>query len=187
MYLLVYYKHKNMDLIRFIIREEVSKLISEASHKKEKERRRAAKRQYDDDDERHIENIFKAMKGKYPSKNDKELAIMAQRLYDKEQASKNKKLRLKGVGGTVKLISKDDYERKNVKSSAANAEQIRMRIDQENTDIAAVARKVFPHHTDEGAQSQLRKILNGDRPMTKRVASILSDMISSGQIAVKKD
>jgi hypothetical protein len=33
----------------------------------------------------------------------------------------------------------------------------------------------------------LRKILNGDRPMTKKVANILSDMISSGQIAVKKD
>lgn len=187
MYLLVYYNTKNMDLIRFIIREEVSKLISEASYKAQKAKRRSAKIQYDDDDERHIKNIFKAMKGKYPSKSDKELAIMAQRLYDKEQLSKNKKLRLKGIGGTVKLISKDDYDRKNVKSSAANAEQIRMRIDQENTDIAAVARKVFPRHTDEGAQSQLRKILNGDRPMTTRVANILSDMISSGQIAVKKD
>lgn len=176
-----------MDLIRFIIREEVSKLISEASHKAQKAKRRSAKRQYDDDDERHIEDIFKSMKGKYPSKTDKELAIMAQRLYDKEKADSNKKLRLKGVGGAVKVVSKDDWDRKNVKSSAANAEQIRMRIDQENTDIAAVARKVFPRHTDEGAQSQLRKILNGERPMTTRIANILSDMISSGQIAVKKD
>jgi hypothetical protein len=176
-----------MDLIRFIIREEVSKLISEASHKKEKNRRREAQRKYDDDDERHIDNIMKALHGKYPSKTEREISIMAQRLYDKEQASKNKKLMLKGVGGTVKVVSKDDYDRKNVKSSAADAEQIRTRIDPENTDIAAVARKVFPRHTDEGAQSQLRKILNGERPMTTRVANILSDMISSGQIAVKKD
>jgi hypothetical protein len=176
-----------MDIIRMIIREEIENVLSEASHKKQKHKRLDAKRQYDDDDERHIDNILKSLKGKYPGKSDIELGIMAQRLYDKEQESKNKKLKLKQVGGGVKLVSKDDYDRKNVKSSAADAEQIRTRIDQENTDIAAVARKVFPGHTDEGAQSQLRKILNGERPMTKRVANILSDMISSGQIAVKKD
>ena len=45
--------------------------------------------------------------------------------------------------------------------------------------------KVFPNHTEEGAQSQLRKILNRERPMTKDVASKLEKMISSGQLAVK--
>ena len=58
-------------------------------------------------------------------------------------------------------------------------------IDQEKTDIAAVAREVFPDHTDEGAQSQLRKILNGERPMTEPIAEKLRSLIAKGQVAVK--
>ena len=39
------------------------------------------------------------------------------------------------------------------------------------TNIAAIARELFPDHTEEGAQSQLRKILNGERPLTNKIAS----------------
>lgn len=67
----------------------------------------------------------------------------------------------------------------------ADASSIRNQIDMENTDIAAVARKVFRDHTEEGAQSHLRKILNGERPMTVRVGNKLMKMISRGKIAVK--
>ena len=149
-----------MDFIKLIIEEEVNKLISEASHKAQKKKRLQAKYKRDDDDEKHIDNIMKMLKGKFPHKSDRELRFDAQDIYDEEQRKKNRKLMLKQVGGAVKLVPKHDWDRNNVKSSAANAEQIRSRIDQENTDIAAVARKVFPRHTDEGAQSQLRKILN---------------------------
>lgn len=59
------------------------------------------------------------------------------------------------------------------------------RIDQDRTNIADVAREIFPDHTDEGAQSQLRKILNHERPMTTPIARKLVNMIASGKVAVK--
>lgn len=176
-----------MDLIRKIIREEVEGLILEASHKSQKLKRREGHRKYNEDQERRIMNIFNKLQGKYHDKSEYELARMAEKIFDKLENKRKRFFTRKLRGGGKERVSRDEYDSKNLKSSAANAEQIRTRVDQENTDIAAVARKVFPHHTDEGAQSQLRKVLNGDRPMTKRVASILSDMISSGQIAVKKD
>ena len=43
---------------------------------------------------------------------------------------------------------------------------------------------VFPDHTKNGAQSQLRKIMNGERPMTNDVANKLNKMISRGNVAV---
>jgi hypothetical protein len=51
--------------------------------------------------------------------------------------------------------------------------------------MAAIARELFPDHTEEGAQSQFRKIVNGERPMTKRIASKIEKMIAAGEIAVK--
>lgn len=178
-----------MDFIRQIIREEVENLLSEAGFLRQKNERRHGSKKYSKEDWAKVNLIYKKLKEKYgSSRSNKELVAKAEEEFDKILKRRLVKYRTrKKKGGGKERYSYDDYESKNIKSSAANAEQIRTRIDQENTDIAAVARKVFPGHTDEGAQSQLRKILNGDRPMTKRVANILSDMISSGQIAVKKD
>ena len=89
-----------------------------------------------------------------------------------------KKIKAETTGSTVS-------ERKNRKISNGDADSIRRTIDTEKTNIAAVARELFPDHTDEGAQSQFRKIINGERPMTKNIASKVEKMISSGQIAVK--
>ena len=103
-----------------------------------------------------------------------------------KKSSKDKTKRFKKTkGGGREEYDFKEYERKNAKSDHASASQIRTSIDMENTDIAAVARSVFPNHTDEGAQSQLRKILKGERPMTTRVARKLKGMISRGRIAVK--
>jgi len=178
-----------MDLIKLIIREEVNRIISEADHIKQKHSRRNGGQKYSKEDWDKVNLIYKQLKGKYGDTiPNKELIKKAEKVYDNELKKRMVRYRTRNKkGGGKERYSYDEYESKNIKSSAANAEQIRSRIDQENTDIAAVARKVFPGHTDEGAQSQLRKILNGERPMTKRVANILSDMISSGQIAVKKD
>ena len=55
----------------------------------------------------------------------------------------------------------------------------------DKTNIASVARDLFPDHTEEGAQSQLRKILKGERPMTDRVASKLGKMVAGGKVAKK--
>ena len=95
-----------------------------------------------------------------------------------------KKLRRTKNGGKI-YYDYNDYERKHRKISKGDSDSIKNTVDMENTDIAAVARSVFPDHTEEGAQSQLRKILTGERPMTKDVASKLEKMISRGQIAVK--
>jgi len=178
-----------MDLIRLIIREEVNRLISEGGYKRQKNERRHGKRKYSKEEWKKVNLIYNKLKEKFGNtKSNKELVAKAEDEFDKILAKKLiKYYTRKKKGGGEEYYSYNDYESKNIKSSTADAEQIRTRIDQENTDIAAVARKVFPGHTDEGAQSQLRKILNGERPMTKRVASILSDMISSGQIAVNKD
>ena len=103
----------------------------------------------------------------------------------KEFKLKKKKKIRKKKNGREELYDYDDYQIKNKKISAGDATSIINTIDTEKTNIAAVARELFPDHTEEGAQSQLRKILNGERPMTKKIASKLEKMISAGKIAVK--
>ena len=106
-------------------------------------------------------------------------------LHKHKKKDKPKKKLRKKKGGGKEYYNYDDYEMKNKKISQGDASSVRGSIDTEKTNIAAVARDLFPDHTDEGAQSQLRKILNGDRPMTKKLASKIEKMISRGQIAVK--
>ena len=110
---------------------------------------------------------------------------------DKEAEKKRKKkedkpdMRRKLVVGGSKMYDYDDYQEKHKKVNTADYNKIADSIDQEKTDIAAIAREVFPDHTDEGAQSQLRKVLNGERPMTEPVAEKLRELIAKGQVAVK--
>lgn len=108
-------------------------------------------------------------------------------LHDKKKhAEKPKKKKIRKLaGGGEEVYDYDDYERKNKKISTGDANSIRQTIDTEKTNMAAVARELFPDHTEEGAQSQFRKIINGERPMTKNIASKVEKMISGGQIAVK--
>lgn len=91
----------------------------------------------------------------------------------------------KGKQGSEEVYDYDEYEEAHKKVNDADEKVLVNMIDQEKTDIAAVARDIFPDHTDEGAQSQLRKILNGERKLTDDVAGKLRKMISSGKIAVK--
>lgn len=135
-----------------------------------------------------IRNLLKKYKGK--GKNDMSKEDLRQKLkLKKKYSEKNKK---KGSKRTRKLknggkmyYDYNSYEQSNRKLSKADADSIRLSINMDTADIASIARKIFPKHTDEGAQSQLRKILNGERPMTKPVASKLQKMISRGQIPVK--
>ena len=106
-------------------------------------------------------------------------------MQNRNKDSQDKKKYRKRKGGGKEYYDYHDYELKNKKISLGDASSIRNTIDTEKTNIAAVARDLFPDHTEEGAQSQLRKILNGERPMTKNIASKIEKMISSGQIAVK--
>lgn len=105
--------------------------------------------------------------------------------HKKDKEKPNFKIR-KLSYGRESVYDYDDYKRKHREVSKSDMNSLRDMIDQEKTDIAAVAREVFPDHTNEGAQSQLRKILNGEREMTKDVFIKLNGMIASGQIAIKK-
>ena len=131
-----------------------------------------------------IKSLLKAFKGKSNLSQDD---LRKERKLKKkaEKAKKGtKKLRRTKGGGKV-YYDYNDYERKHRKLAKGDTDSITDTVDQENTDIAAVARNIFPDHTEEGAQSQFRKILNHERPMTKDVASKIERMISRGRIAVK--
>jgi hypothetical protein len=131
-----------------------------------------------------IKGLLKAFKNKSNLSQDD---LRKERKLKKkaEKAKKGtKKLRRTKGGGKV-YYDYNDYERKHRKLAKGDTDSITDTVDQENTDIAAVARNIFPDHTEEGAQSQLRKILNHERPMTKDVASKIERMISRGRIAVK--
>ena len=131
-----------------------------------------------------IKSLLKAFKGKSNLSQDD---LRKERKLKKkaEKAKKGtKKLRRTKGGGKV-YYDYNDYERKHRKLAKGDTDSITDTVDQENTDIAAVARSIFPDHTEEGAQSQIRKILNHELPMTKDVASKIERMISRGRIAVK--
>lgn len=140
-----------------------------------------------------IRSLFKAFKKNNRHKKDGEGEMKTKDEIRKERklkkkAAKDKKGRKKLrklVNGGSKYYDYDDYEKKHRKLSKGDIDSVTDTVDQDNTDIAAVADDIFPDHTKEGAQSQLRKILNHERPMTKDVASKLEKMISRGKIAVK--
>lgn len=79
----------------------------------------------------------------------------------------------------------DYYKEVNKELAKGDYDSIVDRIDQDRTNIADVGRELYPDHTDEGAQSQLRKVLNHERPLTRPIARKIVNMIASGKIAVK--
>ena len=168
------------DFIKNIVNEEINKAIISGNIILESKK---------DEKIEIVRRKLKALKNKYKNKgySDKEALKKAIKKYkEKLKKRKEKELRRrKKRGGGTDLYDYKRYKELNRDVSSGDYKQLTDRIDQEKTDIAAVAREVFPKHTDEGAQSQLRKILNGERPMTNRVAQKLEDMISAGQIAVK--
>ena len=87
--------------------------------------------------------------------------------------------------GGRKFYDYDEYREKNPIVDKGSINNIVGKIDMERTNIASVARDIFPDLTDEGAQSELRKILLGERPMTKHVAEKLSKYALEGKIAIK--
>lgn len=98
--------------------------------------------------------------------------------------NKKKFIRRKTVNGGDNFFDYDEYERAHTKTTKSDADAIRKNIDLDNTDLRQVAMDVYPDHTKNGAQSQLRKVMNGERPMTDDVANKLNKMISRGNVAV---
>lgn len=149
-----------MNKIDNIIEESINRVITEDSN-------------------RDLANLIRKFLGR--QKKKKILHAPKKRKHGEKHKKKLRKL----ANGGKEYYDYDDYEMKNMKISKGDANTVRNSIDTEKTNIAAIARILFPDHTDEGAQSQLRKILNGERPMTKKIAAKIEKMISRGQIAVK--
>lgn len=152
-----------------IINEQIVNFINESSEKKD---------------------IAKLFKKYFSKKSPKKARSQKEKEKEKErkrESKKNKKdiRKRKLVGGGEADYDYDYYKEKNRKVSTADANNIIDTIDQDLTNISAVGQKVFPGHTEEGAQSQLRKVLNGERPLTKPVANKLSKLMANGKIAVK--
>lgn len=87
--------------------------------------------------------------------------------------------------GNTERYDYNKWKEEHGEEDLASMNDIRNKVDMEKTNIASVAREVHPDHTDQGAQSQLRKELNGERDMTTDVARKLNKMVDAGQIAVK--
>lgn len=125
------------------------------------------------------------------SNNNNEIKSMIDNYFSnkgkKASKTKDKKdIRLRKLAkGGKEYYDYGDYALKNRKISTSDANSIRGTIDTEKTNMAAIARILFPDHTEEGAQSQFRKIINGERPMTKPIAQKIEKMISRGEIAIK--
>ena len=162
----------NREIINNIINEEINKVITEDSNRELARliRRFLGKKNKKDNDEPQ-RAPKKREHGEKPKKRDPHEKFM-------------KKLRKLAKGGSA-FYDYDTYQRFNGKISAGDATLIRNIIDTEKTNMAAIARILFPDHTDEGAQSQFRKIINGERPFTKRVATKIEKLIAGGQIAIK--
>ena len=162
-YIITFVNNFIMDYIGQIIREEVDKLI-------------IAEKVYKPGQEEAFKKI-RSLQLKYQHKgySDKEALNKAIKKYkEKLKKKKESEFRLKKKkGGGRERYNYSRYKEKNRDVSSGDYRQLADRIDQDNTDIAAVAREILPDHTDEGAQSQLRKILNGERPMTSVIAQRL--------------
>ena len=162
----------NREIVNNIISEEINKVITEDSN-------------------RELARLIRKFLGKKNKKGNDEPLRAPKKREDGEKPKKKdphdksvKKLRKLAKGGST-FYDYDTYQRFNGKISAGDATLIRNIIDTEKTNMAAIARILFPDHTDEGAQSQFRKIINGERPFTKRVATKIEKLIAGGQIAIK--
>ena len=137
--------------------------------------------------EKYVNESLVGEKTSTKNRGNKEISdLISDYLRNRKPSKKKKKKKLRRTKNGGKMYyDYNDYEKKNPKISMGDANSIRNSIDTERTNIAAVARDLFPDHTEEGAQSQFRKIINGERPMTKKVASKIEKLISRGKIAVK--
>lgn len=107
---------------------------------------------------------------------------------DEDDEKKKKKDRFKTkklTGGRHETYDYDEYKKAHKTTNAADTDELRGQIDMKRNNIKDIAQWVHPDHTPEGAQSQLRKELTGERDMTDDVALKLERGIDSGKIAVK--
>ena len=91
-------------------------------------------------------------------KNDKKSS-------DKKKKKKKRKFRknaIKMKGGLRKDFDSEDDETYNQNISDREEDSITGSLNPDFVNISAVAQKLYPDHTPEGAQSQLRKKLKGE-------------------------
>jgi hypothetical protein len=80
----------------------------------------------------------------------------------KKKKRKFKKNAIKMKGGLRKDFDSEDDETYNQNISDREEDSITGSLNPDFVNISAVAQKLYPDHTPEGAQSQLRKKLKGE-------------------------
>lgn len=73
----------------------------------------------------------------------------------------NNLLQEKNAKGEKKFVDHDKEKVNNPNIASDDEIEIRKDMNNDVINVAAMARKVFPNHTPEGAQSQLRKQIKG--------------------------
>lgn len=73
----------------------------------------------------------------------------------------NQLIQEKNKKGVKKYVDHETEKENNPKVSSDDEIELRKDMNNPVINVAAMARKVFPDHTPEGAQSQLRKQIKG--------------------------
>lgn len=73
----------------------------------------------------------------------------------------NQLIQEKNKRGVKKYVDHEAEKENNPKVSSDDEIELRKDMNNDVINVAAMARKVFPDHTPEGAQSQLRKQIKG--------------------------
>ena len=92
----------------------------------------------------------------------------------------NQLIQEKNKRGVKKYVDHEAEKENNPKVSSDDEIELRKDMNNDVINVAAMARKVFPDHTPEGAQSQLRKQIKGlksdsgsEYPIKQKTANII--------------
>lgn len=124
--------------IRHIIREEIEKLVVEKKGKKSSSKK----------DSKDSKSSDKKDEPKEKSKKDD---------------SGIRKNALKDRNGRRKSFNYKEYNKDNPNSSYSDNAQLANFLKNPAINVAAIGRMIYPDHTPEGAQSQLRKKIEGEK------------------------
>lgn len=133
--------------IRHIIREEIEKLVVEKKGKKSSSKKDA-------------KDSKESNKKKKSSSKDKKDEPKAKSRKDNNGIRKNA---LKDRNGRRKSFNYKEYNKDNPNSSYSDNAQLANFLKNPAINVAAIGRMIYPDHTPEGAQSQLRKKIEGEK------------------------
>jgi len=108
-----------------------------------------------------IEKVILEKKSK-SSKNKKEESTKGEKKKSKKKDGVRKNA-IKVKNGKRKSFNYDKYNKENPNSNYSDNKQLANLLKNPAINVAAIGKMVYPDHTPEGAQSQLRKKIEGEK------------------------